>query len=144
MQRLRCRRDSHLRRRSGAATVEMALAAPILLTLVFGIMQVGYAFMVQHAVQNAASKGCRAAFLPSRSTTAVTTAVNSTLQPMGLDTFATTTIQVNGSTVDVSTAASGDSVTVRVTIPLSNATLFPGFFNNWTGTLVGASANRCQ
>ena len=62
----------------------MALTAPILLTLVRHHAG-GYAFMVQHAVQNAASKR-RAAILPNRSNTIVIAAVNSTLQPMGMDT----------------------------------------------------------
>jgi len=131
-------------RRSGAATVEMAFAAPVLLSLVFGIMQVGYAFMVQHALQNAANKGCRAGMLPKRSTDSITSIVTTTLQPTGIAKYASITIQVNNTTADVTTASTGDYVTVKVTVPVSSVTLFPGFFNNWTGTIVGADTNRCE
>lgn len=144
MQRGRKPNLRNLRQRSGAATVEMALAAPILVALVFGIIQVAYAFMVQHAIQNAAAKGCRAGTLTNRSSAAVTSAVNNTLQPIGLSNYATVTICVNNVATDASTAVSGDYVSVQVAIPLSNVTLFPGLFNNWNGTLVGGAGGRCQ
>lgn len=131
-------------RRSGAATVEMAFVAPVLLSLVFGIMQVGYAFMVQHGLQNAANKGCRAGILPTRSTSSITSAVNSTLQPMGIANYASITIQVNNVAANVTTASSGDYVTVKVAVPVASVTLFPGFFSNWNGTIVGADTNRCE
>lgn len=145
MQRIRLRNVvDRQHRRSGAATVEMAFAAPVLFTLVFGIMQVGYAFMVQHGLQNAANKGCRAGTLPTRSTASITSAAQSTLQQMGIANYASITIQVNNATADVSTASTGDYVTVKVAVPVSSVTLFPGFFSNWTGTIVGADTNRCQ
>jgi len=144
MQRICVRKAERKYLRSGATTVEMALAAPILLTFVFGIMQVGYAFMVQHALQNAAYDGSRAGSLPNRSTAAVTSAVNGMLDPLGLSSSATTTIQVNNLPASVATAVSGDNISVIVAVPLTEVTLFPGFFSNWTGNLTGAATFRCQ
>ena len=144
MQRIHLSRAGSNDSRGGATTVEMALAAPILLTFVFGIIQVGYAFMVQHSIQSAAYKGCRAGILPNRSTSTVTSVVSGMLQPVGLSDNATTTIQVNNVTANVATAVSGDEVSVIVAIPLPAVTLFPGFFSNWTGNLTGAATIRCQ
>jgi Flp pilus assembly protein TadG len=130
--------------RSGAVSVEMALTTPVLFILVFGIIQVGYAFMVQHAIQNAASEGCRTGILPNKSSTDVTSTVNNLLISTRLDQISTTTIQVNNSTATIESAKSGDLVSVQVTVPLSSVTLFPGFFSQWNGTLKGAVSLRRQ
>ncbi len=131
------------KRRSGVVAVEMALVMPIALTLIFGIMQVGYAFMIQHMLQDAARKGCRAASFPSSSNTVVTSAVNGVLSNMKL-TGVTTTILVNGAAVDVSTASYGSTVSVSVQIPLSNVMLFSVSFAQFTGTIQGAATIRCE
>lgn len=144
MQRRVIRRPAQHRQRSGAVTVEMALVTPILLILAFGVIQVGYAFMVQHVIQNAACEGCRVAILPSRSTSAVSTAISKVLQQPGLNQVATTRIQVNNVDANVENAVSSDMITVQVTIALSDVTLFPGFFSGWDGTLKGAVTLRCQ
>lgn len=122
----------------------MALAAPILLAMIFGMIQVGYAFMVQYLVENAAAKGGRAAVLPSRTQTAVATAINDVLQPMSLSGSATTTIKVNNVVSDVATAVSGDDVSVQVSIALADVILFPGFFNASGTTLTNTVTLRCQ
>lgn len=144
MHRIELKRIRQVHQRHGTTCVEMAFAAPILLILVFGIMQIGYAFMVQHSLQNAAAKGCRAAILPNASTSTVTSAVNAVLLPVGLSNYATTTIKVNNQTSAVTTAVTGDDISVQVYMPLSDVTLFPGFFNNYNGTLTSTVTLRCQ
>lgn len=136
----RCRQPG----RKGTTSVEMALAAPILLTLVFGIMQIGYAYMAQHMVENAALKGCRTAILPSRSQSAVTSSINDVLQPLGLSNSSSTTIKVNNVQADVSSATSGDSISVQVSVNLSAVTFFPSVLGSRTGTLTNTVAMRCQ
>ncbi len=131
--------------RRGALTVEMALITPVLLALIFGVMQVGYAFMVQHALQDAARQGCRTAVLRTRSNAAVVTAIQSLLQQEGLSpSKTTTTILVNNITGNVAAAQAGDDICVKVSMPLADATLFPGFFSNFTGTMQGAVMLRCE
>jgi Flp pilus assembly protein TadG len=111
--------------RRGATTVEMALVAPALFTLVFGSFEIAHGFMVQHLIQDAARQGCRAGVCPNRSNTDIQSAVNVALEKEGL-TGATTTVFVNSVAGDVSSAESGDDVQVRITLPGSNASLFPG------------------
>lgn len=132
-------------RRRGALTVEMALITPVLLILIFGIMQVGYAFMVQHALQDVARQGCRAASLRTRSQSAVTSAIQTQLQAEGITPSKTTsTIFVNDLSQDLASASAGDEVTVRIAMSLADVALFPGFFSNFTGTVQGSYTLRCE
>lgn len=48
-------------RRRGASVVEMAVVSPILVMLVFGIIEFGWAFMVRQMVTNSAREGARVA-----------------------------------------------------------------------------------
>ena len=48
-------------RRRGGAVVEMAVVSPLLLTLVFGVIEFGNAFMVRQMLTNAAREGARVA-----------------------------------------------------------------------------------
>lgn len=147
MQSIRRTKLSSPSTRSGAAAVEMAMVSPVLFTLILGILQVGYAFMAQHALQDAARRGCRVATLRSvnRSNSTVTSTINSQLQSEGINIAKTTiTILLNNHPGDVSQAQAGDDVCVKVTMALSDATLFPGYFDNFTGTMQGAATQRCE
>jgi Flp pilus assembly protein TadG len=50
-------------RERGAALVEFAAVAPLLLLILFGIIEYGYIFMVRQTVTHAAREGCRIAVL---------------------------------------------------------------------------------
>jgi Flp pilus assembly protein TadG len=118
--------------------VEFAVVAPLLfLTILLPIFEFGRAFMVSELVTNAARSGCRVGVLTGNTNTSVTSAVNSALSNGGI-TGATTTITVNGNSVDVSTASSGDSIAVTVSIPYSSVSWVHGQFLsgvNLTGTM---------
>jgi Flp pilus assembly protein TadG len=120
----------HRRRRGnrplGAATVEFALVAPLVFLVVFGIIAVGRGLMVTHALSSAASQACRRAVVGSLSTSAVTTNVSNNLAAWGIR-DQTTTVQVNGATNDPAAAASGDQITVTVSLPMSSVLIVPGF-----------------
>jgi Flp pilus assembly protein TadG len=53
------------RREDGAAAVELALVAPLLFLLVFGIIDFGFGFHAWDAAQNAAREGARVAGVTS-------------------------------------------------------------------------------
>ena len=57
------RHRTHTRR--GAAVVEMAVVAPLLLLLVLGTVEMGWMLLVRHTVSMAAREGARASTLPS-------------------------------------------------------------------------------
>jgi len=112
------------RGRRGAAAVEFALTAPVLFLLVFGMIEVGRALMVQHLLTNAARDGARAAILDGATVSAVESQVTSYLSGSS----------VSGSTVTVSpdpltSADIGDPVSVNVQVPFDSVNWLPsGFF----------------
>lgn len=111
-------------RRNGASTVEMALVSPVLFAIVFGLFEIAYGYMVHHLIQDAARQGCRVGVCYGETNTDVTTKINTLLQAEKIA-GTTTKIMVNGAVANVSSAKSGDQVTVQITIPASKASLFP-------------------
>jgi Flp pilus assembly protein TadG len=133
-------RHTKLGPRSGTTTVEFAIAIPIFFLIVLGIIEIGRGFMITHLLTNAARNGCRTGILASSSNTDVTAAVNSALTSEGIS-GAKTTIKVNGTVADVSTAQSGDQITVVISLSADKATWLPvsQFLN---GNLSGEFALR--
>jgi len=106
--------------RRGAAVVEFAIVAPVLLLLVFGMIEYGRLVMVQQVITNATREGARQAVLDGATTTSVTTVVNDFL----------TASRISGAVVTVtpnppSSAAFGDPVTVSVQVPFSQVSWLP-------------------
>ena len=58
----RYRRGSRSR---GAAVVEFAVICPLLMTLIFGMIEYSYMFLMRQTLGNAAREGCRIAVLQS-------------------------------------------------------------------------------
>lgn len=106
--------------RRGAAVVEFAIVAPVLLLLVFGMIEYGRLVMVQQVITNATREGARRAVLDGATTAGVTTIVNDFLAAS----------RVSGAVVTVtpnppSSAAFGDPVTVSVQVPFSQVSWLP-------------------
>ncbi len=98
-------------RSRGVSIVEMALVLPILLMLSFGIVDYGYYFYVKSTIQGAAQSGARAAIVSGATNANVTSAVSTVMTAAGLQSSGYT---VTTNPTDVSTAASGSTVTVTV------------------------------
>lgn len=111
------RRAGH--RRRGAAVVETAVVAPVLILGMLGMMEVGWAFMVRQTVTLASREGARAAALPGGSMVDVDVAVDAAMGAAGLVGYTTTS--------DVSTLLPTDTeVTVTVSIPLNRVSFTAG------------------
>ena len=128
-QRCDCCTASELR--TGAATVEFALVAPLFLVLLAGIIEFGQAFRIEHSLSNAVRHGTRAAIVPGVASTQVANKVRSDcaatlgVKPADIK----VAVAVNGSTdVDVSAAQAADEICVTVSIPYSKIGV--GFFSN--------------
>lgn len=126
--------------RKGISAVELAVVIPVFIFLVFGIAEIGRAFMVTHLLNNAARNGCRTGILSGKTNSDITTAVDSSLSGQGISGY-TTTVKVNGTVANASTAASDDQVTVTVSIPAANVTWLP-LVRFLSGTLSGNYALR--
>src|SRR4051812_35104684 len=99
--------------RHGAATVEMAVVAPVLFMLILGSIEFGRMMQVTNVTTSAAREGARAGVVTGASNPDITTAVNNSLTTYGLvASNATITIKVNGTVADASTAVTGDQITV--------------------------------
>jgi len=76
-----------LRDRAGQALAEMVLVTPILLLLVFGIIEFGLAFRTHQIITNSAREGARSAVIPSTTTNEqIEEIVRQRLQSAGLNT----------------------------------------------------------
>ena len=118
------RLDQQSSDRAGASTVEMALVAPVLFLIVFGLFEIAFGYMVHHLIQDAARQGCRVAICSGQTNTAVLAKVNSLLQAEHIS-GTTTNILVNNAAVDVASAKAGDQITVQITVPASKVSFFP-------------------
>lgn len=99
----------------------MAIVTPILLTLLFGIIEYGWVFTVRQALSNAAREGARVAVLSGSTDTDINTRVTEYLQPYGMTTHVVTLTHASGG---VSTEV------VKVTIPYEDVTLIGAYFGS--------------
>jgi Flp pilus assembly protein TadG len=89
---MRRARETHeareARKERGAAALEFALALPLLMTLVLGLIDFGYLFYLQLVVQNAAREGARAGslFIDGRSVTEAQRVAQAYLASLNLST----------------------------------------------------------
>lgn len=113
--------------RRGAATVELALCLPLLLTLTLGICEVGQALKVEALLSEAARKACATASRPACSNADVIADALEFLTANGIPTGqVTVTILVNDVDGNVLTATANAKLSVTVSIPVSQV--------NWTNT----------
>jgi Flp pilus assembly protein TadG len=107
-------------KRSGAAAVEFAFIAPVILFMIAGALEFSRAIMVKEILHDAARKACRTGIRTDRSNTDVTNDVTNILNDNNIPLQqATTTILVNGAVADVSSAKRNDQISVKVSVPFS-------------------------
>lgn len=109
------------RSRKGATTVEFALVVPIILTLVFGLMEWGRFEMIRQVSSTAAFNAARQGCLPGAVSTEVEDRVDSILD----------IYFISGATTEVT--LSETETTVHVSVPVNENSLFLlRFFGNMT------------
>ncbi len=124
----------HCRRRA-AAVVEMAVVTPLLLTILFGIIEYGWVFMIKQSLTNAAREGCRVAVLQGATDSQITGTITSYLSGTGLTT-PDLTITLTHATQAVPT----ERVVVRV--PYRSVSLLGGFFGSTDWSLGSTCSMR--
>lgn len=112
----------------------MAVVTPLLLTLVFGIIEFSWAMSVQQSLTNAAREGCRTAIIKGMNDGDITSRIDAYLGASGL----------TGYTVNITHGTTADPTeTVTVTIPYSDISLVGGFFPGLEAkTLIGSCSMR--
>jgi Flp pilus assembly protein TadG len=122
---LKRKRQARRSCRRGAAAVEFAIVAPVLIFgAVFPMIEFSRSMIISELVSNAARTGARTGAIPGASTAAITAAVNTAISTQNL-TGATTSVQVNGGSGDASTAQRGDAISVTVSVPYNNNAWLP-------------------
>ena len=122
-------------RKRAAAIVEFAIVLPLLLTVLFGIIQYGWVFMIRQTLQMAAREGARVAVLPTsvEPYTNVRTRIDEVMSTTGLTTY----------TVTMTHATPGNPVeTVVISVPYADASLMAGWFGSSNFDLSGACSMR--
>lgn len=122
------------RMRRGVAVVEMAVITPFVFALLFGIIEFGWLFTVQHTMVNASREGARIGVLQGSDVADVEAQARSFLEPMGLDDAVT--VEITEATVD------NPFVTVRLTVPREDVSLVGNFFGFVGGTVEGTTTMR--
>ena len=126
-------------RERGAAAVEFALILPLLIVLVFGIVQFSIAYNRTQGLHAAAREGARLASLPQTTLTDINTRVTSALA--GVPLSGSALISVNPKSTKPCQNRSGQTVTVTVSavtdldIPL---------WGSVSKTLTGKGQFRCE
>jgi Flp pilus assembly protein TadG len=128
------------KRRRGTTSLEFAVVAPVLFSVVLGIFEMGRGLMVLHLLTGAARVGCRAGILEGKSTADITTVATAYLSNVGIN-GDTATVLVNDGTANASTAQAGDEITVLVSVPVTTVTWVPGGLFPF-GTLSGQFTMR--
>jgi len=125
----------------GAAAVEMAIVLPVLVLLVFGIIQWSIYFNRLQGLQAAAREGARVAALPQSTQSDVKAKVTDALDGV-LPSGATPTISVSPSSsnpCDLQAAGTSVTVTVKVSTDLN----IP-LWGNQTVTQTGKGVFKCE
>ena len=117
-------RKQNCRSRAGAATVEFALVAPILIMFVFGIIEFSRGLMVRQTLINATREGAREASLPDATMSSVKTKVVDFLDSASID-IDSSSVTV---TPDPEEAIDNEQITVSVSIPYSEIGWINGSF----------------
>lgn len=123
------RRGNNNHKARAAAIVEFAVVLPLLMTILLGIIEYGYVFMVRQSLQHAAREGCRQASLSTSVApyANVVDRVDDSMEGTGLTTYTTA----------INTGVCQETVTV--TIPYTDVSIVGGFF----GTLALDLTGRC-
>jgi TadE-like protein len=123
----------------GAGVVEFALIMPLLLMLVFGVIQFGTLFNRQQGMHAAAREGARVAALPSSTLADIENRANDALQ--GINFTTPPTISVTPITAKPCEARRGETVVVVVEAPM---TIEIPIWGSKDVTLTGRGEFRCE
>jgi len=108
------------KRRKGAAVVEFAVVAPVLILLLLGMIECGRMIMVQQALTTAVREGARTAIVEGASASSAIDAAESFLAGAGI-----TGGKITVTPSNTATAAHGQPITVAVVVPFAKVSWLP-------------------
>ncbi len=129
------RRPSEKRR--GAAAVEFAVIAPLMMMFTFGLVEIGRIMLVKQSAIHATREGARVAVRPNAQDQEILDRVNNELALMGVE---GAVVEMEPSSLDFAKPSS--LVTVRVRIDLAAVSSFPAMFDFAVSEIVAESSMR--
>jgi Flp pilus assembly protein TadG len=135
--RLKTRRHKMLLHRSGAAVVEFAIVAPVMILLTMGMMEVGRLVMVKQLLVNASREGARLAALPGATAGQVLAQVQTELTG---STISKASVTVTPS--ELASATAGTPVTVNISVQAKDVSWIPNPVFSLTQTLTASTTMR--
>lgn len=123
----------------GAGIVEFALILPLLMMLVFGVVQFGLLFNRQQALHASAREGARLAALPSATLAEISQRLLDALDGIPMD--GTPTVTITPSVTHPCEGRLGDTVLVVVTVP---TTIEIPVWGTESKILTGRGEFRCE
>lgn len=123
----------------GAGVVEFALVLPLLMMLVFGVVQFGLLYNRQQALHASAREGARLAALPSATDTEITQRALDALD--GIPMAGTPTVTITPAVSQPCVGRLGETVTVVVSVP---TTIEIPVWGTESKTLTGRGEFRCE
>ena len=125
------------RSRLGAAAVEFAAVAPLMMLFTFALVELGRMMLVKQTATHATREGARIAIRPTATNDEVLTRVNQELALMAVNGAIVETIPANIENMDP-----GLEVKVRITIDPAANSWVPGFFDWAIPDMVAESSMR--
>jgi len=120
---MRLRAKSRTARRA-AAVVETAVVTPLLMTMMLGVIEFGWVFMIQQSITNAVREACRVGILPGAS--------DNEIKDRFVEAMNGTGLAVSGDMVTIEQATGANmTVTVRASMPYADVSLLGGSFPFW-------------
>jgi Flp pilus assembly protein TadG len=120
---------------TGAELVEFALALPVLLLIMMGIIDFGLAFQRYEVLTNASREGARVSVLPGYGPLDIEARVNQYLQGTSLSEATVTTVVGDAESLPVGTA--GCITVTPVTVSYDHQFLFVGGIMSYFGSGLG-------
>jgi Flp pilus assembly protein TadG len=105
----------------GIATLEFVIIMPVLLILLFGVMEYGWMLTKSGEIVNAAREGARAGARVDATNAEINAVVDARMADAGMGGVGYTTTITNA-------VAIGDPVTVQISVPYDGAVELIGFF----------------
>lgn len=133
-----CRNPKRGSDRLGAAAVEFAVIAPIMIFMTFGLIELGRLSQLRDSAIHATREGARVAIKPTSSAIEINNRIEEELELMG--------IQGGTSTVEYSNDVSSGSqlVTVHVHVPITSNSWMPNFLTLGVDQLHGSTTMRME
>ncbi len=126
----------------GAAVVEMAVVTPLLLTLLFGVIEFGNSFMFRQILTNAAREGARtSAIQATADDSAIRTAVRDAMSAVGGITIPDSAIQITH-WCKYSDGTPNFTEKIQVTVSYDDIAIFGTFFGVWNDIIAVSTMRK--